>query len=181
MYSFHLFIRLYPDIVRRNYISITSGGFDSLISFSLQVFLGNSDANSIVRRRLLYPIETRFLRIRMLSARSKQSDKKGCLKMDVYGCPRGKNSYIVCHAKSQPLMRQLFPTTWLKKKWKCFFAEATDPNKKTPIFGLIGPTELTAFNGTEITITGEQRVGSVTLVWSLKKRQAEISIANWIW
>ena len=45
-----------------------------------------------------------------------------------------------------------------------FFAEATDPNKKKPIFGLIGPTELTAFNGTEITITGEQRVGSVTLV-----------------
>ena len=26
VYSFHLFIRLYPDIVRRNYISITSGG-----------------------------------------------------------------------------------------------------------------------------------------------------------
>lgn len=51
-----------------------------------------------------------------------------------------------------------------KKKWKFFFAEATDPNKKKPIFGLIGPTELTAFNGTEITITGEQRVGSVTLV-----------------
>lgn len=52
----------------------------------------------------------------------------------------------------------------IKKKWKCFFAEATDPNKRKPIFGLIGPTELTAFNGTEITITGEQRVGSVTLV-----------------
>ena len=31
-------------------------------------------------------------------------------------------------------------------------------NKKKPIFGLIGPTELTAFNGTEIIITGRQRV-----------------------
>ncbi|XP_078344084.1 uncharacterized protein LOC144629740 [Oculina patagonica] len=80
-----------------------------------RVFSGNSDRNSVVRHRLLYPIQTRFLRLGVLA-----SHTKPCLRMEIYGCLK----------------------------------EITKLEITKPKFGLIGPTELTGFTESEVTIRG---------------------------
>lgn len=57
-----------------------------------QIFAGNSDSTSVIRQRLLYPIQTRFLRLTILTAH-RLSNNNACLRMEIYGCSKGK-SYI---------------------------------------------------------------------------------------
>ena len=61
--------------------------------FFSQTFAGNIDGTSVVRRRLLNPIETRFVRLKILTAH-RGVNNKACLRMEIYGCAQGKSTTL---------------------------------------------------------------------------------------
>ena len=78
----HWRIRVQPMQVEKNWSSSTFPFF--------QIFAGNSDSTSVIRQPLLHPIQTRFLRLTILTAH-RLSNNHACLRMEIYGCSKGKS------------------------------------------------------------------------------------------